>query len=101
MENNKTIEYWDERAKRKGANRLIGTYAYILQQGCSSGESFIDDVLNLIKEENNKIITIKINQEHFELQKLRDSWVRGNYNYTHEFIDWIDKRMKRLEEKNL
>ncbi len=38
--------------------------------------------------------------ERFELQKLRDSWLRGNFNYTHEFIDWIDKRMKFYEERD-
>ena len=37
------------------------------------------------------------NIECFELQKVRDSWVRGNYNYANEFIDWIDKRIKELE----
>ncbi len=37
--------------------------------------------------------------ERFELQKLRDSWLRGNFNYTHEFIDWINKRMKFYEEE--
>jgi len=47
------------------------------------------------KEERMRTLRI----ERFELQKLRDSWLRGNFNYTHEFIDWIDKRMKFYEEE--
>ena len=33
----------------------------------------------------------------FELQKLRDCWLRGNLNTAMEFVNFIDERIKELD----